>query len=303
MKTCVIMSTYNGQKYIGEQLDSIFCQKDCGDIFLYVRDDGSKDTTVDIIKNYSNEKSQPIIIDQACNAGASKSFLLALRECPEADYYAFCDQDDVWEAGKLEKAISDLQEIEGPALWISNYCVVDSELNVLSSDVIKNPCLDAKRVLFYNNVPGCVMVFNKQLLLEMRRMSVTEIRMHDIMALNIAILTGKVVFESKSYLKYRQHAANVIGYAHKKIKVGKWIKQKIALLRDKEKYDISEYAKEILNVFSEYLSAADKQEMELIATYKTSILKTMLLLSKGYTRGKFGRTSLSIRLRILFHIM
>ena len=87
MKICVIMSTYNGEKYIEQQLDSIFTSPQ--NIFLYVRDDGSKDRTIEILKDYRIKHAVSIEVNEGKNVGSAESFLTALRECPKADYYAF----------------------------------------------------------------------------------------------------------------------------------------------------------------------------------------------------------------------
>lgn len=94
----VVMSTYNGEKYLKEQIDSILSQEGV-DVRLYIRDDGSSDRTTDILASYQEHKN--VKIEKGNNLGFAKSFLTALDECDEADYYAFSDQDDVWEKDKL----------------------------------------------------------------------------------------------------------------------------------------------------------------------------------------------------------
>lgn len=103
----VVMSTYNGEKYLKEQIDSILSQEGV-DVRLYIRDDGSSDRTTDILASYQEHKN--VKIEKGNNLGFAKSFLTALDECDEADYYAFSDQDDVWEKDKLSTAIEILEE-------------------------------------------------------------------------------------------------------------------------------------------------------------------------------------------------
>lgn len=98
----VVMSTYNGEKYLKEQIDSILSQEGV-DVRLYIRDDGSSDRTTDILASYQEHKN--VKIEKGNNLGFAKSFLTALDECDEADYYAFSDQDDVWEKDKLSTAM------------------------------------------------------------------------------------------------------------------------------------------------------------------------------------------------------
>ena len=302
MKICVIMSTYNGERYITQQLESIF-QDRKHEIVLYVRDDGSKDATVDIIKKYSDQHDVQIEINEGKNVGAERSFLEALRECPEAEYYAFCDQDDVWIDGKLSAAIKEMSAENQPVLWCSDYEVTDSNLHVLIPSSLKEPVSDSLRAIFYNNVPGCTMVFNRALLQEIRKIRISEIRMHDIMAINVALITGKVIFSKNPYVLYRQHADNVLGYRHKKIKIDEWLKDKIELIRNKEKYSTAEYAKAVLDAFACQMDENQKKEYELISRMNEGLIIRLQILTRQYTKSKFGRTSLSIRCKILLNLM
>ncbi|HHF9279308.1 TPA: glycosyltransferase, partial [Escherichia coli] len=96
----VLLSSYNGEKYIGEQLDSIIkCYRDF-DLHIHIRDDGSVDSTCEIIKEYIS-KNDSIFLYEGDNVGVIASFLWLVENVGDYDYYAFCDQDDVWEPLKL----------------------------------------------------------------------------------------------------------------------------------------------------------------------------------------------------------
>ena len=107
-KVAIIMSTYNGEKYIKEQLDSLF-NHTYKNIEIYVRDDGSKDKTVEILREY--EKNGKIHLFVKENKGFIKSFFECLSFCDDADYYSFCDQDDVWYEDKVERAVNALNSM------------------------------------------------------------------------------------------------------------------------------------------------------------------------------------------------
>lgn len=305
MKTCVIMSTYNGEKYIGEQLDSIFFQDYEGELFVYIRDDGSSDRTVEYIQGRSEYNALNMTVKHGDNRGAAGSFWEAIKDAPDADIYAFCDQDDVWEDGKVHAFQTAIGKEKAPipVLWISNYNVVNENLDIVEAGVLEEPVTDDLRVLFYNNVPGCVMAFNKNLLYKMRQMELANIRMHDIIALNIALLTGKIIFDSRTYVDYRQHGNNTIGYKHKNIIFSKWFKDKIQLLVNKESYSISDYAEQALSNFNTYMSQQKKNEYALIRDYNKSIINKIRLLKRSYTKAKIDRTTISIRCKILFGLM
>ena len=132
MKINVLLSTYNGELYIAEQLDSLLRQTVIDNMKIIIRDDGSTDSTLKIIEEYKSKNSN-IIFYRGENLKPAKSFWHLLQNCDEADYFAFCDQDDVWDEDKLEVAINQLKEHDDvPALYFSDARVVDSELNLLS---------------------------------------------------------------------------------------------------------------------------------------------------------------------------
>lgn len=303
MRVCIILSTYNGKKYVCQQLDSIFQSAEDMDIFLYVRDDGSKDDTIQILEEYGKKNNVEIKIDAGENAGSARSFLLAIRNCPKADYYAFCDQDDVWLPKKIATAVKQIGDTEQPILWCSDYQVTDANLNVILPSALKQPIQDDVRSMFYNNVPGCTMVFNWALMQKMRMIEISEIRMHDIMAMNVALITGEIYFEKNPFVLYRQHGDNVLGYSHKKIKVRKWIKDKMHLIRCKENYSTAEYARAVLKALGNEMSADQKKEYQLISEMDKSFIKRLRVLTKPYTKEKFGRTSISIRCKVLLNLM
>ncbi len=106
----ILLSTYNGEKYIEEQLQSIFAQTHWPNCKLFVRDDGSKDGTVSVLKKY--EKQGMLALECGENIGFVRSFFWLINNAPVADYYSFADQDDVWNADKVERAVKMLEDAE-----------------------------------------------------------------------------------------------------------------------------------------------------------------------------------------------
>ena len=132
----ILMSTYNGERYIREQIDS-FLQQTYPLINILVRDDGSSDGTIAILEEYA-EKYDNITYYKGNNLGVIQSFLQLLRDSDDAaTYYAFADQDDVWLPEKIEKAIEMLEnntETSMPLLYCSDVYVTDENLNVIKID-------------------------------------------------------------------------------------------------------------------------------------------------------------------------
>lgn len=131
----VLISTYNGEKYIKEQLDSLL-EQTYKDIKVWIRDDGSTDATLEIVKKYisCHKQSANIVLieDRLGNIGYGPSFLNLLKLADEGDYWAYCDQDDVWFPEKIEVAVNWLCSQEGsyPKLFHSAYYNTDEQLNI-----------------------------------------------------------------------------------------------------------------------------------------------------------------------------
>ena len=131
----ILMATYNGAKYLREQIDSILSQTS-GLWHLYIHDDGSKDGTIEILNDYATRCAETVtVLDYPSQGGALQNFM-SLLEKVEADYYMFSDQDDVWYPTKVEKSYLAMKEQEAlhpdkPIIVHSDVRVVDSQLNVL----------------------------------------------------------------------------------------------------------------------------------------------------------------------------
>lgn len=130
----IVLTTYNGANYLDEQLQSLIAQT-YKNIDVWIRDDGSSDATLDIVRRYCGQEFDGIafhlVEDDLGNLGSGHSFRQILFTIPQASYYAFCDQDDVWEPQKVERAVATIAELgqDEPALYAANYAVCDGELN------------------------------------------------------------------------------------------------------------------------------------------------------------------------------
>ena len=166
-KVLVLLGTYNGEKYIAEQCQSLKRQRNV-QVDVLVRDDGSSDNTVNVIKeNYDNR----INIIEGENVGACANFInLWMNASLEYDYYAFCDQDDYWMDNKLQIACEKLSTIDSniPALYFCGQIITDEKLHpiyVHKMDVERNEYASC----IFNQMAGCTAVFNKKLLTYMRK--------------------------------------------------------------------------------------------------------------------------------------
>lgn len=218
----VLLSTYNGEKYLETQLNSL--QKQQGiRVLITARDDGSNDRTCEILERFSG--TLPLTLIYGENVGAARSFLKLVHAAEaEAEYYAYCDQDDYWQPEKLLRAVEKLENCDNsvPALYYSNVKRVGALLEEISDPFQKNYHTEAfGAALVSTAAPGCTMVFNKALLMLLKEYMPGYVTMHDSWTLQVcAAVGGKIIYDDNSYILYRQHGENVIG-GDEKMRYGK----------------------------------------------------------------------------------
>ncbi len=214
----VLMSTYNGEKYLTAQLDSILNQRGVS-VTLFVRDDGSSDGTKSILNEYA-EKHSNIHLNFAENVGVGKSFMNLLYSAPDSfDFYAFADQDDIWLEDKLSEAAKLLSE-SGKLLYVSNMECVDKygvSMGMRWATDDKKLFLTPEGIVSANVLCGCTMLmsaeFVKLICDESKRPSdiVLRLKNHDGWIAAVAALYDGLIFDNRSFIKYRQHGENVVG--------------------------------------------------------------------------------------------
>ena len=207
-KVQILMSTYNGEQYLREQIDSLL-QQAYPEIEILVRDDGSKDSTPDILRDYARRYDN-IRIFLEDNVGVTKSFFELLKRS-EADYVAFCDQDDIWLEQKVVQAVEKLQTIKTPALYCSNKILVDAHGKVIAENDKKKLTPGFGNAVIESVCTGCTMVLNRELAENIKAHIPERAILHDWWCYLVASYVGQVVFDEKSYILYRQHEHNVVG--------------------------------------------------------------------------------------------
>lgn len=269
----VLMSTFNGEKYLREQLDSIFDQ-DGVSVKLFVRDDGSMDGTVGILREYAQQFPVETILDGE-NVRPGESFMRLVYKYadePEIDYYAFADQDDVWLPEKLSVAIEKIHEIgkDTPALYSSNqYIYIKGENKGVR---YKEPQrTDLISHMTKNTIAGCTFVFNKALAklvvgADRPNSRILQYRIHDAWLMLVAITCGNVVYDEESYILYRIHEDNTVGV--KNISISKRLDRlkRYFVKRDDANLRLIT-AKELLRLFPQ-IDEDKKQILRLYANYQ-----------------------------------
>ena len=220
-KIAVLLSTYNGETYIQDQIKSVLRQTQDNWI-LYIRDDGSTDNTISYINSFQKKYPNKIKIleDDLGNLKSARSFMHLLSKV-QADYYMFCDQDDIWFPSKIEQTFKKMLEIErinfGKSILVfTDLTVVDSNLDVIDVSMWHFSKINPENSkAFYkcicnSTVTGCTMLFNNNLKNRVLPYP-SEALMHDWWISIIASKIGIVEYLSYPTISYRQHEFNVLG--------------------------------------------------------------------------------------------
>ena len=292
------MSTYNGEKYLREQLDSIFNQTNVN-IKLLVRDDGSSDNTVNILKEYSKKKLLEWYSGE--NLGPAYSFLDVIMKPDyiDYDYFALCDQDDVWLSDKLSIGIDHLEKLDKniPLLYYGCPRLVDKDLNSIPiSKKAYQSFTNFYSSIIVSNATGCTFVFNKKLLNLVRTVKPSFIGMHDGWIHKICLSCGgKVYYDSDVHILYRQHGNNVVGISSS---VKGSVRNFFNTLISRKNYS-SRINKSIYDYFSGYMTEDCLQYLDLTINYKQDLRKYFRLLFSNKIRTSYFDRNLLFKIRVL----
>lgn len=222
----VLLATHNGEQFLREQLESIETQT-YPHWHIIAMDDGSDDKTLDILNEFQGRHADKFDIQRAAPIHSAKQtfFRLVLTNA-KSHYFAFCDQDDVWEPHKLERMVLAMATMERqhvvprPSLAFSDLSVVDRDLNLQSKSFMKDMRvrphdLTFSNILTENSVPGCSMIFNEHLVEIVRQHPdiCEHAIMHDWWVLLLAKATGEITYVPEPLVRYRQHSNNSLGAA------------------------------------------------------------------------------------------
>lgn len=229
----ILMSTFNGEKYLEAQIESLLAQTN-QDWYLFIRDDGSEDGTLKLIDQYTRTYPTKIrkLTDEKDRLGSTLSFA-ELLSVSNSDHIMFCDQDDIWLPDKISVTIAKMIEMEKnypetPVLVFTDLSTVDDSLTLINSsfmssqkffpEVIQVPV----KLMALNVVTGCTMMINKKSKKYVLPIPVANIVHDQWIAVNIAHY-GKIEFIPQPTVLYRQHGNNAVGSNH--INAGYFLKK------------------------------------------------------------------------------
>ena len=217
----ILLATYNGGRFLREQLDSLLNQTE-RDFRVLIQDDGSTDDTAGILNTYATEQSDNVLlIDGPAHEKSPKGNFMSLLHESNADYIMFCDQDDIWDEDKIAITLSRMREGERlsgtacPLLVHTDLRVVGADLAPIAPSFIRYQKLDGdpklSRLLAQNSVTGCTMMINRALAELMKKAPAEAMLMHDWWAALCAASMGHILFVDRPAISYRQHGKNQLG--------------------------------------------------------------------------------------------
>ena len=274
-RVIVLLSTYNGEKYVEQQLESIFNQT-YRNTEVFVRDDGSTDSTVRILREF--EKKGKIRLVCGENLGYVGSFNWLLSNAASADYFSFADQDDVWLKDKIERAVIALGTLEPdkPALYFGNFDYYDKDLNFISHKKSLKTKLTLKSTLLDFKGYGFTCVINNELKRLFLMMEPGKTFPHDYLSLLIGTSMGNIVYEKEACAKYRRHDKNASVFGRSFIKFQIW-RVKNFLLRDK-----FGYKQKFVDFFSTYGSMLNEEDRKFLKLFINTRYRIDYALKKAF---------------------
>ena len=299
----IMMATFNGEKYLEKQIDSIIAQT-YSDWKLLIRDDGSKDGTADILKEYQKKDSRiEVLFNSGPLHGPYHNFhelFYEAKKRPAFEYYAFCDQDDIWKSEKLEKLIkycNDNSTESEPTFVYTDLSVIDGEGHlteksvnqILGIDISENPIN-----LFFAHayVWGCTALFNQALFSLVPALDAKfphrDIMSHDNYIAKHAVMYGKIMYYPTPLILYRKHGGNVTDKHKFRLSLATVFKKAVFGFQEVSKTHARVYNQSLLAINVIYKNQKDNSAFEKLKAIE-------IILRSGGVKGVLGMKGLNIR--------
>lgn len=296
-KIQILLSTYNGEQYISEQLDSYLSLDNYADVKVLVRDDGSTDTTREILERYRDAYGFEVIFGENIGLNASLHELL-LRADRECEYFAFSDQDDVWLPNKLSRAVSALSEHSGEyVLYCACSTLVDEALQPTGHTLIPKKPPSFYNAMVQNVAIGHTQVFGRGILELLCREFSSDMVITDHWSYLLSSGVGEVIYDDCETTLYRQHGNNVIGYGHGFVStLSTRIKR---VLKGKPKENTRQLTAFLL-CYSDVIKEEYRAELEKFLSSQKNVFKRFVYFFKTRAYRQTALETLIFRLMYLF---
>ena len=300
----VLLATFNGERFLREQVDSILTQ-DYENVQVLARDDGSSDGTVKMLNEYAERYPARFrVVSTSPGTGSAKANFLRLMKASTADYICFSDQDDVWLPDKVSRTKQAMDRLESewgantPLLVFTDLRIVDNQLRPVHESFWAHERIMANRIkrlpslLVQNVVTGCTAMLNRRLL-EISLTMPAEAVMHDHWVALLACLMGKSAMVKDQTVLYRQHDRNVLG-AGKRIKtLGDLIRRvRRSTAREMQWENSQRQGEALLKMHSAEISENNRRLLKMYkprGTSRSRILRMMILICFGFCRFAFRK--------------
>lgn len=303
-KVQVLLSAYNGEHYISEQIQSILNQTHAA-VSILIRDDGSTDKTMELLDQWVTTHPDKINLIKGTNVGVVSSFFELLRAADaEADYYCFCDQDDVWLDHKVENAITRLNSsvhTEVPAMVFTPTYLTDDELNpkgIWPKPPAQKPSFF--NALYENIAIGATITMNqsaRKLFMYSKSVNSEKVLMHDWWFYLLVSAFGTVIYDNTPSMLYRQHSKNVVGGSNSI--VGKFKSKWASFRRHTGRDLLHKQASEFDRIYGSRLTGVQKEQLMLFLAPRTSFIDRLQYARKSKLYRQSRAESLLFKLFIL----
>lgn len=298
----ILLSTYNGELYIREQVDSLLAQT-YRDIQILIRDDGSTDQTRTILEQYS--QYQNIDVRFEGNIGVIPSFFRLLEEASDdAGYVAFCDQDDYWHANKIEIAIQRLEKIDSaiPAMYCGRVELVNEDLQHIGLYPLHKRGPSFENAIVQNIATGCTIVMNQAArnLILRHLPDMNKVVMHDWWFYLVVSAFGVVIYDPNPTMLYRQHTNNTMGTSHNLLT--KWIVRLRRYIKNGEYKFITDQSLEFYHKYQDFLADEKKVVLKRFLQSRQSVFHRIgYFFSSDVYRQSIGE-DIACRVLLLFNL-
>lgn len=300
-RVTVLLSTYNGSRFLQQQLNSLY-QQTYPDIRILVRDDGSTDSTRSILGS-EQSKGSIEILEGHNNLGPAPSFFELLRSAASTgtEYVAFCDQDDVWQPDKIAHAVSALTALADnfPAMYCTRLEIADEQLKHIGyTDVPRK--IGFGNALVENVAVGCTMVLNRKAIDLICEDLPRKVLIHDWWCYLVISCLGEIIFDDKASIKYRQHGCNTIGLATNRFdRLGRKLRRFFGT--GGGHLWVSEQASAFSSIFGDRIPLSKRRVLDTFIAAKSSYLcRLQMVFSKDIWRQKWS-DNLILRILLLIN--
>lgn len=290
----ILMATYNGEKYIKAQIDSIL-EQTYSNFRLIISDDCSTDQTLKILREYEKKDKRVEVYRQEKNLGYVKNFEFLLNKV-QNNIYALSDQDDIWLPEKIEKSLENMKKNDSDLVF-GDLLLIDENENIISNSFWKNKGFDKKikkdnqysGLRLNNYVTGCTIVSKKSFLKDILPLpKESKYLIHDYWIAIVVSLKGKISYETTPHIKYRQHTNNQVGNKMKSKELKNIDEiRKMFIKVKKEHFTIFEQRKNLFTKTQQKENQEALEYYEMLENIKNINFKKWILFYKLYKYENF----------------